>query len=75
MNRIKRLSNELLDRYPNKFTINFDENKKMISDIATVRSKILRNKVAGYITSKLRKDVDKEKNSQTESQSEDTLSW
>ncbi|MFB5598668.1 MAG: 30S ribosomal protein S17e [Nitrososphaeraceae archaeon] len=74
MNRIKRLSNELLDRYPNKFTINFDENKKMISDIATVRSKILRNKVAGYITSKLRKDVDKEKNSQTESQSEDTLS-
>lgn len=74
MNRIKRISNELLDRYPNKFTINFDENKNMISDIATVRSKILRNKVAGYITSKLRKDVDKEKNSQTESQSEDTLS-
>lgn len=73
MNRIKRLSNELLDRYPNKFTVNFDENKKMISDIATVRSKILRNKVAGYITSKLRKDVDKEKNSQTESQPEDTL--
>ncbi|MDR4510569.1 MAG: 30S ribosomal protein S17e [Nitrososphaeraceae archaeon] len=73
MNRIKRLSNELLSKYPNQFTINFDENKKMISDIATVRSKILRNKVAGYITSKLRKESDKEKNQQTDNQTDDEL--
>lgn len=73
MNRIKRLSNELLSKYPNQFAINFDENKKMISDIATVRSKILRNKVAGYITSKLRKESDKEKNQQTENQTDDEL--
>lgn len=72
MNRIKRLSNELLDKYPNKFTINFDENKKMVSAIATVRSKILRNKIAGYITSKLRKDVDKEKNEYSENQTDNT---
>ena len=66
MNRIKRLSNELLERYHDKFTINFDENKKSISDLATIRSKILRNQIAGYITSKLKRDADQEKTESTE---------
>jgi small subunit ribosomal protein S17e len=60
MDRIKKISNELLERYPNKFTTNFEENKAIIKETAIVRSKVLRNKVAGYITSYLRKqDVSK----------------
>jgi small subunit ribosomal protein S17e len=57
MDRIKRISTELLERYPDKFGIDFDENKKLIKEIAIVRSKILRNKIAGYMTSRLRRQA------------------
>jgi small subunit ribosomal protein S17e len=51
VDRVKRMSNELLERYPDKFTIDFNENKEAIKSHALVRSKELRNKIAGYITS------------------------
>jgi len=66
MDRIKKISNELLERYPNKFSTNFEENKATMKETAIVRSKVLRNKVAGYITSYLRKqDVSKESQAAT----------
>ena len=52
MDRVKRLSIELLEHYPDRFSTNFEENKKTILSLAIIRSKILRNKMAGYITSK-----------------------
>ena len=55
MDRVRRISTELLEKYPDKFTADFDENKKIINEISVVRSKILRNKIAGYITSYLHK--------------------
>jgi small subunit ribosomal protein S17e len=51
MNRIKRISNEILERYPENFGTDFDENKAILKKIAVVRSKLLRNRIAGYITS------------------------
>jgi small subunit ribosomal protein S17e len=51
MNRIKRISNEILERYPENFGTDFDQNKATLKNIAVVRSKLLRNRVAGYITS------------------------
>ena len=61
MDRIKRISNELLEKYPDKFSTDFAENKEVIKQIAVVRSKLLRNKIAGYITSYLhRQAVEKE---------------
>jgi small subunit ribosomal protein S17e len=51
MNRIKRISNEILERYPENFGTDFDENKAFLKNIAVVRSKLLRNRIAGYITS------------------------
>jgi small subunit ribosomal protein S17e len=51
MNRIKRISNEILERYPENFGTDFDENKTILKNIAVVRSKLLRNRIAGYITS------------------------
>ena len=56
MDRVRRISTELLNRYPDKFVQNFEQNKKLISELATVRSKVLRNTIAGYITSYLRKN-------------------
>ena len=56
MDRVRRISIELLTRYPDKFASDFAQNKKLINELATVRSKVLRNTIAGYITSYLRKN-------------------
>lgn len=61
MNRIKRLSTELLEKYPDRFTTDFEENKKTVLSLAIIRSKVLRNKMAGFITSKLRREAAQEK--------------
>ena len=61
MNRIKRISMQLLEKYPDKFGPDFDTNKHVISEIAIIRSKVLRNELAGYITSHLRKQAAQEK--------------
>ena len=47
---IKRIAIELLKKYPNLFTGNFDENKKLVSMLTNIQSKRVRNRVAGYIT-------------------------
>ncbi|HEX6377946.1 MAG TPA: 30S ribosomal protein S17e [Nitrososphaeraceae archaeon] len=65
MNRVKRLSTELLNRYPDKFNVDFQQNKKIIDDIAKVRSKELRNQIAGYIASYINKQT-KEQNKKIE---------
>ena len=75
MDRVKRISNELLERYQDKFGIDFDENKKTMKEIAIVRSKLLRNKVAGYITSDLRRQAaDKERAVPSEGEGEENES-
>ena len=58
MDRIKRLSTELLEKYSDRFTTDFEENKKTILSLAIIRSKVLRNKMAGYITSKLKREAE-----------------
>jgi small subunit ribosomal protein S17e len=65
LNRVKRLSTELLNRYPDKFNVDFQQNKKIIDDIAKVRSKELRNQIAGYIASYINKQT-KEQNKKIE---------
>lgn len=61
MNRIKRISTELLQKHPDRFGLEFDANKKALNDLAIVRSKVLRNELAGYITSHLRRQAAQEK--------------
>ena len=50
MDRIKRLSTEILSKYKDSFGVDFSENKKMLNEITIVRSKGLKNEIAGYIT-------------------------
>jgi small subunit ribosomal protein S17e len=61
MNRIKRISTELLEKYPDKFGFDFNTNKHVMSEVAIIRSKVLRNELAGYITAHLRKQAAQEK--------------
>ncbi len=48
--QIKSLSKDLINKYPNVFSINFNENKELLNKFLEVKSKHLKNKVAGYIS-------------------------
>ena len=61
MDRIKRLSYEVLAGHKSKFGEDFAGNKKILNQIAIVRSKGLKNKIAGYITNFLKKERREEK--------------
>jgi len=47
---IKRVAIELAKLYPSEFTDDFDNNKKKVSELSDVRSVLMRNRIAGYIT-------------------------
>lgn len=49
--RVKRIARELVGMYPDKFTTNFEDNKKLIETLIETSSIKLRNRIAGYITS------------------------
>lgn len=47
---IKSLGEKLFEMYPDRFTDNFEENKKAVAELADIPSKTVRNRVAGYVT-------------------------
>ena len=47
---IKRTSNDLVREHPTEFKTTFEENKKLVTAFAIVRSKKIRNIIAGYVT-------------------------
>lgn len=47
---VKRISKQLVERYPKKFTKDFENNKKLVEALTNINSKKLRNRVAGYTT-------------------------
>ena len=55
MNRIKRLSTEILNEYQDKFGTDFSSNKQFLNEVTIIRSKGLKNEIAGYITKILRR--------------------
>lgn len=40
----------LLDQYPDAFTEDFEQNKRKVEQFTELRSRHVRNRVAGYIT-------------------------
>ncbi|WP_049971300.1 30S ribosomal protein S17e [Haladaptatus cibarius] len=46
---VKKVGDMLLERYPEAFTDDFDQNKKSVSELTNITSKDVRNRVAGYI--------------------------
>jgi len=47
---VKRIAKELVQRFPGKFTINFENNKKLVEEFTNPSSTKLRNRIAGYVT-------------------------
>ncbi len=45
---IKKLARELVERFPDRFTTDFENNKKMVDALTNVSSTKIRNRVAGY---------------------------
>ncbi len=52
----KRLAFELMDRYKDKLSTEFNANKTAITPLMDVCSKKLRNIIAGYVTRLKKKD-------------------
>lgn len=50
-NYIKRIAKELINMYPDGFVASdFQHNKEKVAELADFDSKVIRNRVAGYIT-------------------------
>jgi small subunit ribosomal protein S17e len=52
---IKNLSKKLVEKYPDKFNKDFENNKKVLEEMNILEDKPIRNKVAGYIIDVLEK--------------------
>ena len=46
---IKKISKELLSKYNETFSDNFEKNKELLAQYAEIQSKLIRNRIAGYI--------------------------
>jgi len=66
VNRIRRISTELMTAYKGKFDTDFAHNKKVLNEIAIVRSKGLKNEIAGYISSYLRRELEEQEEKESE---------
>ena len=52
---IKNLARELVEKYPDKFSEDFQKNKEELEKLIKLESKKIRNLLAGYIVHILRK--------------------
>jgi small subunit ribosomal protein S17e len=51
---LKRVAEKLLKEYPGQFSADFQENKKRVGLYTDITSKSIRNKIAGYLTKKVK---------------------
>ncbi len=55
---IKRAAKELVELYADRFSTDFEENKKVIDELTEIGSKRVRNRTAGYVTRLMRRQAD-----------------
>jgi small subunit ribosomal protein S17e len=46
---IKSTAKQLVDAYGDKFSVDFEKNKKVLNEMQITQDKLMRNKLAGYI--------------------------
>jgi len=46
---IKKLALQLVEKFPDKFTDDFEKNKILVEKLTTISTKNMRNRIAGYI--------------------------
>jgi len=61
VDRVKKLSLKILENYKEKFGADFSQNKKTLEEITIVRSKGLKNELAGYITKFIKNELKEQK--------------
>ncbi len=54
----KRITLELIEKYKKDFKTDFEPNKKLVSARADIKSKKIRNIIAGYVTRRIKKSTD-----------------
>lgn len=47
---VKHIAKELYQKHDDKFTTDFSKNKEVINQLIVIKSKKLKNVIAGYIT-------------------------
>ncbi len=47
---VKRIGRTLYVNYPERFTLDFSENKGIVKELMTMKSKKLINAITGYVT-------------------------
>ena len=52
---IKSIAEKLVEKYPEKFSDDFKNNKEILEEMGIIDDKVVRNKIAGYIISILEK--------------------
>ena len=48
--QVKSITNLIFKKYPGRFNKDFDQNKKVLNELAIIQSKKIRNTIAGYLT-------------------------
>ncbi len=49
---VKKTARLLMERYPEAFSDDFEQNKELVSQLTNIESKSVRNRIAGYVTHK-----------------------
>ena len=52
---VKNLADELIEQHGEKFSSDFEKNKTTLDEVKEIKSKKIRNIVAGYITRQMQK--------------------
>ena len=55
---IKRAAREFVEKFEDKLSIDFDENKQVVNEYMETGSKRIRNRAAGYVTRLMRIKTD-----------------
>lgn len=58
---------ELMETYKGKFDNDFAHNKKVLNEVAIVRSKGLKNEIAGYISTYIKRELEEKEERESES--------
>ncbi|MBD3407098.1 MAG: 30S ribosomal protein S17e [Candidatus Lokiarchaeota archaeon] len=54
---IKIAAKTLFQWYPDEFTVDFETNKRLVEQYTDVKSKIVRNRLAGYLVRLVRRRI------------------
>jgi len=52
---IRNVGNDLIDKYPDKFSTDYEKNKELIDEFVDTESKAVRNKIAGFTSHEIKK--------------------